>query len=169
MNASMIVHLLNCSNCVTGLKPQLVARLSKAIKNEPEQAIKEEPAKEIEEVVQEVVPMEEENIEESIEAELDISEVTIIDEYDSTKCDDKYDQYNSTEDRKLDEKERQLLEKRHILPEHPHIIVHPSRIAKSGKFDCTVMSLSLLLDYRPEDTKEHSFEVSDVLIHSTKI
>lgn len=57
-------------------------------------------------------------------------------------------------------------------------------MAKSGKFDCTVMSLSVLLDYRPEDTKvlflfytiiayfvtynyilifyiqEHSFEVS---------
>lgn len=52
------------------------------------------------------------------------------------------------------------LEKRYALPEQPHILVHPSRTAKSGKFDCTVMSLSLLLDYRPEDTKEHSFEVS---------
>lgn len=39
-------------------------------------------------------------------------------------------------------------------------MVHPSKTAKSGKFDCTTMSLSLLLDYRPEDTKEHSFEVS---------
>lgn len=52
------------------------------------------------------------------------------------------------------------MEKRYTLPEEQHIIVHPSRTAKSGKFDCTVMSLSLLLDYRPEDTKEHSFEVS---------
>ncbi|KAF4532791.1 hypothetical protein B566_EDAN003573 [Ephemera danica] len=47
-----------------------------------------------------------------------------------------------------------------MLPENPHILVYPSRTAKSGKFDCTVMSLSLLLDYRSEDTKEHSFEVS---------
>jgi len=39
------------------------------------------------------------------------------------------------------------------LPDSSHIIVHPSRMAKSGKFDCTVMSLSVLLDYRPEDTK----------------
>lgn len=54
---------------------------------------------------------------------------------------------------KLDEKEKQLLEKRHTLPEKTHILVHPSRVAKSGKFDCTVMSLSLLLDYRPEDSK----------------
>lgn len=60
----------------------------------------------------------------------------------------------------MDEKEKFLLEKKYSLPEAPNIIVHPSRTAKSGKFDCTVMSLSLLLDYRPEDTKEHSFEVS---------
>ncbi|XP_063994162.1 cell division cycle and apoptosis regulator protein 1-like [Diachasmimorpha longicaudata] len=68
---------------------------------------------------------------------------------------------NHDEDaKKNSERERALLEKRYILPESPHIIVHPSRTAKSGKFDCTVMSLSVLLDYRPEDTKEHSFEVS---------
>lgn len=60
----------------------------------------------------------------------------------------------------MDEKEKALLEKRYTLPEQQHILVHPSRTAKSGKFDCTTMSLSLLLDYRPEDTKEHSFEVS---------
>ncbi|XP_017775351.1 PREDICTED: cell division cycle and apoptosis regulator protein 1-like [Nicrophorus vespilloides] len=67
---------------------------------------------------------------------------------------------NEEEEKKIDAKEKQQLEKRYNLPEQQHIIVHPSRTAKSGKFDCTVMSLSLLLDYRPEDTKEHSFEVS---------
>lgn len=46
-----------------------------------------------------------------------------------------------------------MLERRYTLPENPHILVHPSRTARSGKFDCTVMSLSLLLDYRQEDTK----------------
>lgn len=60
----------------------------------------------------------------------------------------------------MDDKEKAQLEKRYFLPEQQHILVHPSRTAKSGKFDCTTMSLSLLLDYRPEDTKEHSFEVS---------
>jgi hypothetical protein len=60
----------------------------------------------------------------------------------------------------MDERERAALEKKYTLPTGPHIVVHPNRTAKSGKFDCTVMSLSLLLDYRPEDTKEHSFEVS---------
>ncbi|CAL4122590.1 unnamed protein product, partial [Meganyctiphanes norvegica] len=52
------------------------------------------------------------------------------------------------------------MEKRYTLPEQPMIVVHPSRTAKSGKFDCTTMSLSVLLDYRQEDNKEHSFEVS---------
>ncbi len=50
-------------------------------------------------------------------------------------------------------------ERRYNLPDNPAIVVHPSATAKGGKFDCTVMSLSLLLDYRPEDNKEHSFEV----------
>jgi len=40
------------------------------------------------------------------------------------------------------------------------ILVHPSRTAKGGKFNCALTSLSVLLDYRPEDTKEHTFEVS---------
>lgn len=46
------------------------------------------------------------------------------------------------------------------LPSQPSILVYPSRTAKGGRFDCSVMSLSLLLDYRQEDNKEHSFEVS---------
>lgn len=97
-------------------------------------------------------------------AEMDMSEVTIIDEYDSTKCEEekpeKPREKKKDEPRKLDEKERHQIEKRYQLPENPNIVVHPSKTAKSGKFDCTVMSLSVLLDYRPEDTKEHSFEVS---------
>ncbi|XP_052873160.1 cell division cycle and apoptosis regulator protein 1-like [Anopheles cruzii] len=60
----------------------------------------------------------------------------------------------------LGEKVRPLRDRGYVLPEKPHIIVHPSRVAKAGKFDCSVMSLSSLLDYRPEDTKERSFEVS---------
>lgn len=55
--------------------------------------------------------------------------------------------------------ERQRREKRYVLPDEPTIIVHPNWAAKSGKFDCSVMSLSVLLDYRLEDNKEHSFEV----------
>ena len=35
----------------------------------------------------------------------------------------------------------------------PRILVHPSRSFKGGKFTCSVVSLSVLLDYRLEDTK----------------
>lgn len=57
-----------------------------------------------------------------------------------------------------EEKEKSGVEKRNY-PDSPVILVQPSRTAKNGKFDCAVMSLSLLLDYRQEDNKEHSFEV----------
>lgn len=64
------------------------------------------------------------------------------------------------ERKRLEEVERQRRERRYILPDEPTIIVHPNWAAKNGKFDCSVMSLSVLLDYRLEDNKEHSFEVS---------
>lgn len=67
------------------------------------------------------------------------------------------------ERRRLEEQERQRRERRYILPEEPSIIVHPNWGAKNGKFDCSIMSLSVLLDYRLEDNKEHSFEASDAL------
>lgn len=96
-------------------------------------------------------------------AEMDISEVTVIDEYDSTKCDEQEDNKSSkkkAEPKKMDDKERHMWERRYQLPDHPHVLVHPSKTAKSGKFDCTVVSLSLLLDYRKDDSKEHSFEIA---------
>jgi len=56
------------------------------------------------------------------------------------------------------EKEKALLQRLHSLPQQPSVMVYPSPTAKSGRFECSVMSLSVLLDYRPEDNKEHSFE-----------
>ena len=165
------------------MKNQLVARLVKALQAEADPTTsngeaddgddvemidgdvpssQDQEAPKSEEVVEEK-PKEEVEQEINI-AEMDISEVTVIDEYDSTKCEEekpeKPREKKKEEPRKLDEKERHLIEKRYALPQDPHIVVHPSKVAKSGKFDCTVMSLSVLLDYRPEDTKEHSFEVS---------
>ncbi|GLV41286.1 hypothetical protein CBL_04810 [Carabus blaptoides fortunei] len=113
-----------------GLKSQLVARLTKTLKAEAEKTEGDNSAEQSDTV--------------EIKGEVD----------------EKEDRRKEGDDKKLDEKEKIQLEKRYTLPEEQHIIVHPSRTAKSGKFDCTVMSLSLLLDYRPEDTKEHSFEVS---------
>jgi LAIKA domain len=160
------------------LKNQLVARLVKALKVEadPSSNGEVEEGEDVEMVDADVPSSQEQNVEEVSQekkdevetemniAEMDMSEVTIIDEYDSTKCEEekteKPREKKKEEPRKLDEKERHQIEKRYQLPENPHIVVHPSKNAKSGKFDCTVMSLSVLLDYRPEDTKEHSFEVS---------
>ena len=59
------------------------------------------------------------------------------------------------------EREKVNLEKLFFLQEDtPKLVVHPCKTAKGGKFDCAVMSLSVLLDYRQEDQKESSFEVS---------
>ncbi|KAF3423684.1 hypothetical protein E2986_12837 [Frieseomelitta varia] len=123
---------LNCK----GLKSQLLARLMKAITSE--QAKEEGRQDDIEENEKDISPPPKEEEDKKFKD---------IKEHDEDR-------------RKLCERERSTLEKRYTLPESSHIIVHPSRMAKSGKFDCTVMSLSVLLDYRPEDTKEHSFEVS---------
>lgn len=161
-----------------GVKNVLVTRLTKALKQEQEEAEKKEASESTDPKPVEEASAEEEKPEKPTEQDstddtsakpvekeaeedfetmenVDMSEVTVIDEYDS-----KAEEKAKSEPAKLTEKERQLLEKRYSLPEQPHIIVHPSRTAKSGKFDCAVMSLSVLLDYRPEDSKEHSFEVS---------
>ncbi|CAK9807317.1 Cell division cycle and apoptosis regulator protein 1 [Anthophora plagiata] len=122
---------LNCK----GLKSQLLARLTKTIASE--QAKEEGRQDDVEENEKDVSPPPKEEDEKRFR-----------------------DKDHDEDRRKLCERERAALEKRYTLPESSHIIVHPSRMAKSGKFDCTVMSLSVLLDYRPEDTKEHSFEVS---------
>merc|ERR1719203_1274731 len=62
--------------------------------------------------------------------------------------------------KELDEKQKTALKSAYKFPSEPSILVHPHPKAKSGKFDCTVMSLSVLLDYRTEDNKENTFEVS---------
>lgn len=166
-----------------GLKNQLVARLAKALQTEADPTSSNgeaDDAEDVEMIDSEVVSSQEQEAPQAVEessqekikddcepemniAEMDMSEVTIIDEYDSTKCEEEKPEKplkKKEEPRKLDEKERAQIEKRYQLPDTPQIIAHPSKTAKNGKFDCTVMSLSLLLDYRPEDTKEHSFEVS---------
>ena len=62
---------------------------------------------------------------------------------------------------KLGPFQKACLEKLFFLPEDtPQLVVHPCKTAKGGKFDCSLMSLSVLLDYRQEDQKESSFEVS---------
>merc|ERR1712045_514985 len=60
----------------------------------------------------------------------------------------------------LDERQKEKIASSYKTPSTPCIFVHPNTKAKSGKFDCRVESLSVLLDYRTEDNKEGTFEVS---------
>ncbi|XP_048863944.1 cell division cycle and apoptosis regulator protein 1 isoform X3 [Brienomyrus brachyistius] len=113
-----------------GLKSQLIARLTKQLKGE-------------------------EQVEETKETEK--PEAGPAEEEETGRTEDDREE---EERRRLEEQERQRRERRYILPEEPSIIVHPNWGAKNGKFDCSIMSLSVLLDYRLEDNKEHSFEVS---------
>ncbi|KAG5671839.1 hypothetical protein PVAND_002013 [Polypedilum vanderplanki] len=155
-----------------GLKNELVERLEQALKNTEStstQAEVSESMQQDENGPTTSVDKSDENSQKDQEmdmniSEMDISEVTVIDEYDSTKCDEQEEKTSSNkkkiEPKKMDEKEKHMWEKKYQLPENPHVIVHPSKTAKNGKFDCTVVSLSLLLDYRKDDTKEHSFEIA---------
>ncbi|EFO26987.2 hypothetical protein LOAG_01502 [Loa loa] len=52
------------------------------------------------------------------------------------------------------------LERHFTIPKELGILVHPNRMAKGGKFDCKIVSLHTMLDYRTEDNKEHSFELA---------
>ncbi|XP_043273869.1 cell division cycle and apoptosis regulator protein 1-like isoform X2 [Venturia canescens] len=146
MNVNDLRQELTARNLSSkGLKSQLTARLAKAVKSE--QAKEEGRQDEVEENEKETSPPPKEDSKDEKKAK------------DGKESSRKMLQHDDDR-KKTMERERALLEKRYALPESSHIIVHPSRTAKSGKFDCTVMSLSVLLDYRPEDTKEHSFEVS---------
>jgi len=87
---------------------------------------------------------------------------------DTGKDDKEQNSEEKSKDEKLNEKVNEELnkmskqdrERLYRLPSTPHIVVHPSATAKNNKFDCQLVSLSHLLNYRKEDNKESSFEVS---------
>merc|ERR1711874_709437 len=60
----------------------------------------------------------------------------------------------------LDDRKKEKIAAAYKTPSNPCIFVHPNIKAKSGKFDCRTETLSVLLDYRSEDNKEGTFEVS---------
>jgi len=124
-----------------GLKSQLQARLQKCLKSEQDSeevnngVTGEE--KDSTEVVEEVKDSEKEKESEVVKDE-STEEVTVV----------------------LDERQKEKIAASYKTPSTPCIFVHPNTKAKSGKFDCRVESLSVLLDYRTEDNKEGTFEVS---------
>ncbi|XP_075156283.1 cell division cycle and apoptosis regulator protein 1-like [Haematobia irritans] len=82
--------------------------------------------------------------------DFELSDIVILDEYDASK---------HPEDKEFTEREKSQLKRRYTLPPTPQIVVQPNKLAKDGHFDCAIMSLSVLLDYHPEDTKERFFEL----------
>ncbi|CAF0707138.1 unnamed protein product [Brachionus calyciflorus] len=128
-----------------GLKPQLINRLKEAIEAE----------KAHDGIDLSIDPKEASFLDDPI----DSSQQSLILEEDlcqnkaEQKSDKKTQAYNWS---KLSKNER---EKVYRLPSTPHIIVHPSPTFKQNKFECQLVSLSHILDYRREDNKECSFEV----------
>ncbi|XP_073978957.1 cell division cycle and apoptosis regulator protein 1-like isoform X3 [Rhodnius prolixus] len=158
-----------------GLKTQLAARLAKVIKTEAEEEQTKkgcdsgnEGSKEKDNADDDGDDESKENTEAGTSAEVSSPQDTTTtkrnndDNSQSSSADKKKkeEESESKEKKKMDEREKMLLEKRYRLPDTPHIIVHPNRTFKAGKFDCSVVSLSALLGYRQGDTKEHAFEVS---------
>lgn len=73
---------------------------------------------------------------------------------------------NNIQEKERKEKKKDL-ERHYNLSSYkkPGLFVYPSKTYKSGKFECKVMSLHSLLGYRQDDTKEHTFEVHNQIIH----
>merc|ERR1712029_509216 len=122
-----------------GIKTQLAAKLQECMgkEKEAEENKEKEKEKDVEKPSEEGEKMEENTVEEPAKEE-NAEEVTIV----------------------LDDRQKEKLASAYKTPSNPCIFVHPNSKAKSGKFDCRVESLSVLLDYRTDDNKEGTFEVS---------
>ncbi|KAK2725703.1 cell division cycle and apoptosis regulator protein 1-like isoform X1 [Artemia franciscana] len=136
-----------------GLKAELIDRLVEAISKEAETVA--EPAET--EIKEEKMEVEESKPDEGVKKENGIE---------GNETEEKPAVEEQKEPEKtpnaIDEKQKKHLERIYtISKENPAIIVHPSRVAKKGEFDCAVLSLRSLLTLQPHkgEVKEHSFEV----------
>merc|ERR1719361_1925939 len=114
-----------------GLKSQLTAMLQKCLKSEQEKDEEAGTSGETDEAKEKEGEKSKEDVESA-------EEVTVV----------------------LDERKKEKIASAYKTPSNPCIFVHPNIKAKSGKFDCRTETLSVLLDYRNEDNKEGTFEVS---------
>jgi len=121
-----------------GLKSQLQARLQKCLKSEQDAEEQKETVSDSDKTAEVDGDKKVETEKENSSKEENSEEVTVV----------------------LDERQKEKISSYYKTPSNPCIFVHPNTKAKSGKFDCRVESLSVLLDYRTEDNKEGTFEVS---------
>merc|ERR1740137_266992 len=128
------------SQLAKGLKSQLQARLQKGLKSEQDAEEQKESVGEEKKDTEELSDDKDSEKEKEDEASKDESteEVTVV----------------------LDDRQKEKIASSYKTPANPCIFVHPNTKAKSGKFDRRAESLSVLLDYRTEDNKEGTFEVS---------
>ncbi|BES94462.1 DBC1 [Nesidiocoris tenuis] len=143
-----------------GLKSQLVARLAKAIKTEADEEeangnVMDDPNAVLDDTVDN-----KETKESKENRPASPSQSTTSKKSEDKQKEEEKEKEKEKKNEPLSEKDKMHLEKRYRLPENPHILVHPNRSYKGGKFDCTVLSVSSLLGYRIDDSKEHAFEVS---------
>jgi hypothetical protein len=150
-----------------GLKSQLASRLKEAL---DEEMIKTEATEDLEksasknDVVESIkneggesMKSEDNQIEHSEVKKSDKAESQTIVEESPAEITDEPQPVQPNLNSKLSKLER---EKYYKLPSTPHLIVHPSSTAKGGKIDLELVTLSTLLDYRKDDSKESAFEVS---------
>ncbi|GBP37980.1 Cell division cycle and apoptosis regulator protein 1 [Eumeta japonica] len=142
-----------------GSRPQLMSRLSKILKIEGLKETNPTESIEIDDEEPEIMDItNSEELEDKKEDKTDLKQDTKSENSDKNDKEQKGDKDKKEDDKKL-EKDRATVKARYELPNSPHIIVHPLASAKGGKFNCNVATLSLLLDYRITDNKEHSFEL----------
>ncbi|EGT48565.1 CBN-LST-3 protein [Caenorhabditis brenneri] len=143
-----------------GIKTLLVQRLQTAL--DSEKSTEAAAAKDVE--MKEPEPVKQEAGEENPAAFIapPIEETKAKTEAEAKKEQEEADKRKKKEEQLEKEKKekREALEKHYQLPKDKKILVFPSKTFKSGKFDCKVLSLSSLLDYRHDDNKENQFEVS---------
>ncbi|CAG9529877.1 unnamed protein product [Cercopithifilaria johnstoni] len=87
---------------------------------------------------------------ETVKSKEDIEEKELTDE--DKKAVEKFE--------KEKKEKKASLERHFTIPKELGIMVYPNRMVKGGKFDCKIVSLHTILDYRIEDNKEHSFELA---------
>lgn len=70
------------------------------------------------------------------------------------------DATEKVEVKELSDKDKKRFERLYKMNDAPSIPVHTNKTVKNGKFECQLVSLHTLLEYRSDDQKENTFEVS---------